>query len=83
MKTAFAFGLNVDYNYKLNNIPVILGAGIIYLNNSKITANGTLSYQGVSYPESILYDSYSYGEYLEPGIIISKKIFVIRSIGRY
>jgi opacity protein-like surface antigen len=80
-KTAFAFGLNAGYNYKLNRIPIILGAGIIYLNNSKITANGTLSYQGVSYPESISYSSYSYGGYLEPGVIISKRFLLYGRIG--
>ena len=80
-KTAFAFGLNAGYNYKFNKIPVILGVGIIYLNNSKITANGTLSYQGVSLPESISYASSSYGAYLEPGIIVSKRFLLYGRIG--
>jgi len=80
-KTAFAFGINAGYNQKLNNIPVIIGAGIIYLNNSKITANGTFSYQGFSYPESISYGSSSYGLYIEPGVIISKRFLIYGRIG--
>jgi hypothetical protein len=80
-KTAFAFDLNAGYNYAFKNTPLILGLGLIYLNNSKITANGTLTYQGVSYPESISYDSYSYGVYLEPGVVVQKKILIYGRLG--
>jgi hypothetical protein len=80
-KTAFAFGLSAGYNYKFQNIPVILGAGLIYIYNSKITANGTFSYEGYSYPESLSYGSSSYGAYLEPGVIISKRFLLYGRIG--